>query len=76
MVESYAYAHRGVGDVQVNILSRHNGHVAMIELDTEPTLVCRSQAELEAIGPHWRWREPYRPARAALESLSSCRILE
>jgi hypothetical protein len=54
-VESYAYTYRGVGDVQVNILSRHKGHIASIELDTEPALASLGQAELEVIGAHWRW---------------------
>jgi hypothetical protein len=54
-IESYAYTYRGVGDVQVNILSRHTGHIASIELNTEPALASQGQAELEVIGAHWRW---------------------
>jgi hypothetical protein len=54
-VESYVYTYRGVGDVQVNILSHHKQRVATIELNTEPTLATQGQAELEVIGHHWRW---------------------
>jgi hypothetical protein len=55
-VESYTYTYRGVGDVQVNILSRHKGHIASIELNAEPALASQGQTELEVIGAHWRWR--------------------
>jgi hypothetical protein len=54
-IESYTYTYRGVGDVQVNILARHKGHIATIELDTEPALLSQGHAELEVIGAHWRW---------------------
>ena len=54
--EDAAFSYRGVGDVQVNILSRHRGHVISIELNTEPALAGEGQAELEVIGAHWRWR--------------------
>jgi hypothetical protein len=55
-IESYTYTYRGVGDVQVNILSRHKGRIASIELNAEPALASQGQAELEVIGAHWRWR--------------------
>lgn len=54
-IESYGYTYRGVGDIQVNVLSRHKGRIIMIELDTEPSLASQGQAELEVIGAHWRW---------------------
>jgi len=54
-IESYAYTYRGVGDVQLNILSRHKGQVVSIELNTEPALSSQGQAELEVIGAHWHW---------------------
>lgn len=54
-IESYGYTYRGVGDVQVNILSRHEGHIALIELNTEPALASQGQAEVEVIGAHWLW---------------------
>jgi hypothetical protein len=54
-IESYGYTYRGVGDVQVSILARHKGHIALIELNTEPALASQGQAELEVIGATWRW---------------------
>ena len=54
-LESYVYTYRGVGDVQVNVLSRHKGRIASIELDTQPALASEGQAELEVIDEHWRW---------------------
>ncbi len=42
-IESYTYVYRGVGDIQVDILSRHKGRIATIELNTEPALASQAR---------------------------------
>jgi len=54
--ESYSYAYAGRENAQVDILSRHGAEIALVELDAEPTLAQTSQATLETITQHWRWR--------------------
>jgi hypothetical protein len=55
-IESYGYAYRGVGDLQVDLLARRDGDVFLLELNTEPALAAQGEAALETIAKHWRWR--------------------
>jgi hypothetical protein len=54
--EAYTYSLAGRDNVQVDILSRHEGQLVLLELDAEPAVAGAGQAALEAIAGEWRWR--------------------
>lgn len=54
-IESYGYTYAGVGDIQVDILSRRDGKVVLVELNVEPALASQGEAALETITRSWRW---------------------
>jgi hypothetical protein len=53
--EAYTYSVAGHENVQVDILSHHEGQMVLLELDAEPAAAGAGQAALEAITREWRW---------------------
>ncbi len=54
--EAFSYAYKGRQNLQVDVLSKHDGHLFLIELDAEPRLAHPSQSGLSAVTSGWRWR--------------------
>jgi hypothetical protein len=55
-IEAYGYTYRGVGNIQVDVLAKHDAHIVLIELDTEPQFAAQGEAALETLARHWHWR--------------------
>ena len=54
--ESYEYAYRGRGNVQVDVVATRNGRVYFIELDTELARIAEGESELSGLLRSWHWR--------------------
>jgi hypothetical protein len=53
--EAYTYRYAGRENVQVDVLSRHQGRLFLVELDAEPSLAQASRSALAAVTGGWRW---------------------
>jgi hypothetical protein len=53
--EAYTYNLAGHENLQVDVLSHHEGQLVLLELDAEPAVARAGQAALEAITGKWRW---------------------
>lgn len=53
--ESYEYVYDGRGNVQVDVVARHNGEIYFIELDTELARITDGEASFSRLLGSWRW---------------------
>ncbi|HLW95707.1 MAG TPA: hypothetical protein VKS25_10040, partial [Solirubrobacteraceae bacterium] len=53
--ETYRYVFQGNRNVQTELVTRQNGEIVSIVMDSDPSLQARAAAALRTIAGHWQW---------------------